>query len=377
VRDRAPVRRSDAAVALAAVALTAGELVLAGTSGDHARLAGGLALVTAAATVARRAAPVEIATAVAVATTAAFALGGRPGDVPNAMLLSLALIAYALGEHASARASGYGVAVLLLGTYGAQIVTSGNPTPPLLFAVSGPYIAGAVVRSRRTLAARLEETIGELDAERASYVELAIERERRYIARELHDIVGHAMSLIVIQATAGRHLATAQPDQASDALNAIIDAGLQARTEVGRLRGLLDSDERGAGLDRAPAVLAQAAAAGLRVTVDGDHAVVNLTPEADHAAFRALQEALTNAIKHAHGAQVSVKFAVSEELLRFEVRNGPGEGATTWGPGGGHGLQGMAERLRSVGGSLEAGPEGDGWRIRATVPCHPRVSPLQ
>ena len=365
---RAPIRPSDVVVALAAVAATACEIILFG-AGDHQSLAGGLALFCAVATVGRRAAPLAVALAVAVATTSAFALGIRAEDIPNTMLLSVALIAYGLGDHASEIASRYAVAALALGTYGAQTVATGNPTPPLLFAVVLPYLAGAVVRRRRMLAARLKQTIGELAAERAAYVDLAVERERRYIARELHDIVGHAMSLIVIQATAGRHLAASDPERASEALDAIIDAGRQATVEVGRLRGLLHPDERSAGLDRAPALLAQAAAAGLSVTVDGDHAVVNLAPEADHAAFRALQEALTNAIKHAQGADVTVTFAICDELLQVEVRNGPGADATR-GPGTGHGLQGMRERLRSVGGTLDAGPDGGGWRILATVPVH-------
>jgi signal transduction histidine kinase len=227
-------------------------------------------------------------------------------------------------------------------------------------------LIGRVVRSRRALAEELQQTIDALEVERAAYVELAVERERRYIARELHDIVGHAMSLITIQAAAGRHLTRTDPARAAGALDAIVDAGLQARVEVGRLRGVLE-DSAPPGLDRAAVVIAQAAAAGLEIRVRGRPASIDLAPEVDAAAFRVLQEALTNVVKHAGGAEVDVALEVHDAVLSIAVRNGPGRDAADAGDGG-HGLRGMADRVHAAGGDLSAGPSGDGWQVLATLP---------
>jgi signal transduction histidine kinase len=199
-------------------------------------------------------------------------------------------------------------------------------------------------------------------------VELAVARERRSIARELHDVVGHAMSLIVLQAAAGRHLARTDPDGAAQALDAIADAGEQARVEVGRLRGVLEAGPA-PGLDAVGAVVARAAAAGVDVHVRGGPgpSAVALSVEVDQVAFRVVQEALTNAMRHAGGAAVEIVLEQRDGALAVEVRNGPGAGG---GSGeGGHGLRNMAERVAAVGGRLEAGPDGaGGWRVTAALP---------
>ena len=265
------------------------------------------------------------------------------------------------------------VGVLVLGTFGVQIAAGGDSSPPLLYATLAPWIAGTVVRSRRVLVERLQATAIALEAERAAYVELAVQRERGYIARELHDIVGHAMSLIVIQATAGRHLATTEPDRAGEALDAIRQTGGQARAEVGRLRGLVD-DHAALGLDHAPQVVARAAAAGLDVRISGQTSALDLDldPEADQVAFRVVQEALTNAVKHAGGAVVDVVLGVQADNLDVEVRNTAGRASAVVGASGGHGLAGMAQRVAAIGGHLDAGPHDGGWRVHATVPRRPR-----
>jgi signal transduction histidine kinase len=277
--------------------------------------------------------------------------------------------------------------MLLAGTYGAQLVITGNGTPPLLYAVAGPWLIGRVVRSRRELAARLEATAAALEAERAAYVALAVERERLSIARDLHDVVGHAMSLVVLQAAAGRHLARQDPRAAAEALAAIADAGREARTEVERLRGVLEAGPA-PGLEALGEVVARAAAAGLDVRVRGGGGTASLSPEADRAAFRVVQEALTNALRHAPGAAVEVALERRGGTLVVEVVNGPprrdrdpasgpeGPEGPGDGRGGGHGVRNMAERVAAVGGHLDAGPRDDedgggpggGWRVRATLP---------
>lgn len=303
-----------------------------------------------------------------VACAVAFAAGLGARDESYVMLVAVGVVSAWAGLGASLAAS----AVLLAGTYGAQLALTGDGTPPLLYAVAGPWLIGRVVRSRRELAARLEETAAALEAERAAYVALAVERERRMIARDLHDVVGHAMSLIVLQAAAGRHLARSDPDAAAQALAAIVAAGGQARTEVGRLRGVLEAGPA-PGLDALAEVVARAAAAGVDVRVRGGGGIATLAPEADQAAFRVVQEALTNVVRHAPGAPVEVLLERRGGTLVVEVVNGPGE-RDGEGPGGGHGLRNMAERVATVGGRLDAGPGagGAGWRVRAALPADGR-----
>jgi signal transduction histidine kinase len=336
-------------------------------------------------------APDAAAAAAGIACGWAFAAGLDAPDVSYAALVTIAVVAAWAGLGASAAAS----AVLLAGTYGAQVTLTGDGTPPLLYAVAVPWLIGRVVRSRRELGARLEATAAELEAERATYVELAVERERLSIARDLHDVVGHAMSLVVLQAAAGRHLARHDPQAAAEALAAIADAGREARTEVERLRGVLQAGPA-PGLDALGEVVARAAAAGVDVRVRGGGGTASLSPEADRAAFRVVQEALTNALRHAPGAAVEVALERRDGTLVVEVVNGSprdlglgsraGDGAHREGGGtgrdgggagrdggGGHGVRNMAERVAAVGGRLDAGPRDDGtgrggWRVRATLP---------
>jgi signal transduction histidine kinase len=370
-------RHADLLLALGLLALTALDVALTGAPSRDGLPGIAAAFLIAASTASCRRAPLAIALFTTVVTTVGFAVNGTQFDVPDAMLLSIALVAYALGDRASPGPSTVVAATMVLGTYGAQIAfDGGNSSPPLLYAVGAPWLMGAVVRSRRTLADRLQATIDELADERTAYVELAVERERRSIARDLHDIVGHAMSLIVIQAAAGRHLVRTEPERATDALEAILDAGHQARVEVGRLRGMLaaaDDPVAAPGLTQVPAAIARAAAAGMQVHVAGGAGTVDLAPETDHTAFCVVQEALTNAVKHASGAKVDIMLDVRDDHLRIDVRNGPGRQPPPPAVGhrGGLGLRGMTERVRATGGSLEAGPDGDGWRVLADLPCRP------
>ena len=357
--------RAGPLVAPALLALTVVELL---TLDRHVPAAAVIAgLCVSALTAARARAPVTAALSAAVCT--ALALRVSPDAVLNTTLLSLAVLAFALGDRSEMPRSAAAAAAMTVATFGAQVAfDGGNSSPPLLFAVLGPWLAGSVLRSSRLLARRLEQTVDELAVERAAYVELAVERERRYIARELHDIVGHAMSVIVIQATAGRHLMRSDPALAHDALQAILDAGEQARTEVDRLRGIL-ANEPAPGLDRLPEVVGRAAAAGLHIELRGSVATIKLSPEADAAALRVLQEALTNVIRHAHGADVTIGLELAGDHLHLEVHNGPGQAhksLTT--ETGGEGLAGMAERVRAAGGRLETGPSGNGWNVLAVLP---------
>jgi signal transduction histidine kinase len=233
----------------------------------------------------------------------------------------------------------------------------------LLF--GGPWVAGHVVQRRRVGEARMRH---ERDAAEAAIVE-----ERARIARELHDIVAHAISVIVLQARGGRSLLDSEPDETRGALDTIEHTGQQALVEMRRLVGLLRaSDER---LELAPQptlsqlrhLVDQVRAAGLPVELSIEGSPVAIPPGVDLSAYRIVQEALTNALKHAGPAQARVRVAYSAEALDVEVAD---DGAGVAGGGdGGHGLTGMRERVSVYGGDLQVGPQPDGgYAVRVRLP---------
>jgi signal transduction histidine kinase len=205
----------------------------------------------------------------------------------------------------------------------------------------------------------------------------AIADERARIARELHDVVAHAISVIVLQARGGRRMLGEDPGETRTALDAIEHAGEQALTEMRRLLGMLRAvDERVAlapqpGLARLDDLAAEVAAAGLPVDVHLEGEPVELTPSVDVSAYRIVQEALTNVLKHAGPARADVWVRYRPDVLELEVvDDGSGTGQ---GGGSGNGLLGIRERVGVYGGDLEAGANpGGGFRLRARLPLPAR-----
>jgi signal transduction histidine kinase len=201
----------------------------------------------------------------------------------------------------------------------------------------------------------------------------AVMEERARIARELHDIVAHHVSAIAVQAEAARLTTAGMPDEGRARLEAIGDTARNALGEMRRLLGVLRHDGNGSperepqpGLERLSELLDTARAAGtVRLTLSGE--TTPLPPGVDLCAFRILQEALTNARRHAPGATVDVEIAYDVPTLRLRVRDdgpGPGDGQPD-----GHGLLGMRERAIMVGGTLSTGPaEGGGFVVEAELP---------
>jgi len=229
-----------------------------------------------------------------------------------------------------------------------------------------PWSVGRVIRRRRLRELQLEREKADAEA--------AIVEERARIARELHDVVAHAISVIVLQARGGRKLLDAEPAEARQALDAIERTASQALGEMRRLLGLLrESDEE---LARAPqptlAVLddlvARVRAAGLPVEVAVVGTPAELPPGVDLSAYRIVQEALTNALKHAGPATARVTVRYGDGELDLEVSD-DGAGGAGNGDGGGQGLTGIRERVAVFGGDVEAGlkPEG-GYAVRARLP---------
>jgi len=199
--------------------------------------------------------------------------------------------------------------------------------------------------------------------------------ERLRIARELHDSLTHSISVIQVQAGVAVHLARKRGEDAPPALLAIQEAGADAVRELRATLGVLRSEEDGdgSGLGQLDSLVARARAAGLPVTVTVTGAQRPLPPEADQAAYRIVQEALTNVSRHAGQARASVHLHYTPETVSVQVDD-DGTGTVTPAgirpPGPGLGLAGMRERVSALGGRLQAGPHDDGgFRVRAELPA--------
>jgi signal transduction histidine kinase len=287
-------------------------------------------------------------------------------------ILPLGVALYTIGAHRSWEAAIAG-AGLVVGT-GFVYVLAGGPdlqyedlaATTLASAVAAGV--GVYVGSRRARVAALEERAERLDHER----ERAVAEERLRIAQELHDVVAHNVSLIVVQAQA---LAATVPDErVTAATGSIAGLGREAMAEMHRTLRLLrgtDAAERAPqpGLGDLDALLERSRAAGLDVELSVEGEPRPLPQSVDLSAFRIVQEALTNVLKHAGRAPATVLLGYRADGLELTIRDAGDGGAGPPGTAGGHGLIGMQERAALFGGTLTAGPRnGHGFEVRALLP---------
>jgi signal transduction histidine kinase len=233
------------------------------------------------------------------------------------------------------------------------------------------FAVAEIARSRRERAGEAERTRAEESARRAS-------EERLRIARELHDVLAHNISLMNVQAGVALHLIDERPEQAREALAAIKQASNEA---LGELRSVLDILRYGnenvprsptSGLADLENMISRAEAAGVRVTKSVTGVPVPLPPKVDLAAFRIVQEALTNVTRHAGRAHARINVIYGDRDLAVGVEDDGGEGgysAAVPPSGGGRGIRGMRERAAALGGEVEAGPRPEGgFAVRARLP---------
>jgi signal transduction histidine kinase len=235
------------------------------------------------------------------------------------------------------------------------------------------YLFGSTMRNRRLYSEQLEERAAALEKERAEEAKRAVAEERLRIAQELHDVVAHSMGVIAVQAGVGAHVIDTDPDEAKKSLNAISQTSRSALAEIRRLLGVLREDE-GASYEPAPGLadldrlVRDVRDAGLDVNVREEGARAELPPGVDFTAYRIVQEALTNVLKHAGRARASVIVGYEDEALRLEIVD-DGRGVNGRTQRGGHGLIGMRERVGVYGGSFDAGPRtGGGFRVAVRLP---------
>jgi signal transduction histidine kinase len=359
------------AVALAGWA--AGSLVLAGQIGDFP---GSLCVLSFCALVALRGwkpVPVVVLASVLIALPA-FTHGlatVNDNGVFIALWLVTILYSFALGMRCRWAASVVGIAALVVGIN--LSTTPFNPVPEML--IAGPWLAGLLVASRRRAAYQLARRARELDDEREAYAAEAVRYERARIARELHDIVAHCVSLMVVQASAGEKLTATDPCRAGESFTSISDAARQANDEITLLVQLLAESPpavRPADLRIVEELVSRAQSSGLSITCELRGGLGGLTEASADTAYRLVQEAVTNALKHAPGAPVHVTVSGQADQVQVQIVNDPPRGGNSGleRTGGGHGLAGMRERISYCGGTLTTAvtPAG-GWNVTAAFPC--------
>jgi signal transduction histidine kinase len=237
-----------------------------------------------------------------------------------------------------------------------------------------PWAAGRAVHARQRGVNTLIERTETLEREREESARAAVAEERARIARELHDMVAHAVSIMVVKAEAADAVLARRPDQAHDQLQAVMRTGREALAEMTRLLGILRGSDDPVelapqpGIGRLPELIADVENAGLAVDFATAGAPRAIPPGVDLAAFRIVQEALTNTRKHAgEGATARVKLSYGDRALTIDVEDDGS--AVANGYGGGHGLIGMRERVALYGGRLDAGPRASGgFAVKAVLP---------
>jgi signal transduction histidine kinase len=241
----------------------------------------------------------------------------------------------------------------------------------LLLVMGGSWAAGRALRSRRLLIEDLRRTTAELERNREELASRAVAEERLRIAQEIHDVVAHSVTVMLVQAEAAERVLPDHPD-AQQAVAAVQDTGRQAITELRQLLGVLRPGEGRSGVTPQPGLgdlgvlVASYRETGLTIRHHGVSRVRPLPANLELTAFRVAQEALTNVLRHSCAREAAVDVQATDTVLRVEVVD-PGPRKPIVGPRG-HGLDGMRERVAACGGTLEAGPLGEGFKVSAMIP---------
>ncbi len=304
------------------------------------------------------------------------AIGGI-NAVPLAGLCAVLVAAYSAGAYDRNRPLSLGVIVLtatFIALIGGGMPDIPQPTAPYLVLLP-LWLIGNAISTRQSRADLFEDKATRLEREQERATQAAVAAEQARIARELHDVVAHNVSVMVVQAGAARHILWTSPDRATEALLAVESSGREAMTELRRLLDLLSHDDEGVSLTPQPGVarldslVRRVGAAGLPASLRVEGQPRTLPPGIDLTVYRIVQEALTNALKYADQARTEVILDYRDAELKVEILDeGPGRAARE-GEGAGHGLVGMRERVVLYGGRLEAGPRLErGYAVRAWLP---------
>jgi signal transduction histidine kinase len=326
----------------------------------------------------RRRRPLAVLLVVTGAILVLASLTEHTAGMPLEAFLALILAFYSVGANCEERRGLIGGGADLAVLFAYDLVHGGlgqahgsRPGAALIFALA--WLLGRELRRRRRELVGLRDRATRLELEREEKARAAVTEERGRIARELHDVVAHSVSVMVVQAQAGTRL-LGEPDQARGAFQSIEASGREALVELRRLLGILRTGDTELaigpqpGLDSLPGLVEQVRDAGLPVELRVEGEAAPLPPGIDLSAYRIVQEALTNALKHAGPAEAEIVVRYGTSALELEVVDN-GTGARAGVNGSGHGLIGMRERVALYGGLLETGTAaGGGYAVRARLP---------
>jgi signal transduction histidine kinase len=317
---------------------------------------------------------------VPMAVGAALIVGPSFNELANSGVLAIGVMAclYTCGAHAERLVSlgglGIGLATIPLSVLTSDSGFSANDTFWVTLIVLAPWSAGRLVRGMRDRARLLESRNIRLETEQEAAAARATAEERIRIARELHDVIAHALSLIVVQARGGRRMVHRdRPDEVLETFDTVEHAAQRALEEMRRLLGMLREDEGDLALTpppslrRLPELINRFADAGLHANLVVEGEPRDLPPGTDVSAYRIIQEALTNALRHSGTSKAQVVVTYAADRLELQVLDeGQGPQDTT---GAGHGLIGIRERVAIYGGELQTGTRpGGGYALKARLP---------
>ncbi len=320
----------------------------------------------------RRRAPLTVLVLSTIPVLALCAYEYTAGATPMLLLVGMYTVAAYADDVRRAVGAAFIAAALafvwLVGTPGLD--RAGIAFNYVIFAAA--FFFGSTVRNRRLYTEQMEARAHAAEREREEGAHRAVADERLRIAQELHDVVAHSMGVIAVQAGVGAHVIDADPAEAKRSLEAISHTSRTTLTEIRRMLGALRDDD-GAQYQPAPGLgeldrLVRDVGTALDIDVEIEGTRDDVPPGVDLTAYRIVQEALTNVLKHAGPATVGIRVCYEPDAVALEVTD-DGRGVNGGATGGGHGLLGMRERVAVYGGSFEAGPRaGGGFRVTVRLP---------
>lgn len=329
----------------------------------------------------RRHRPLAVAMFAAVVGNVPYVLG-VPRSEPFVPVIAFVIVTYTVAAYAELVPAIAGLTAVLVFSWIPILTGSGPKASDLIYVgllISATWGVGRALRHRLAKAVAAEHRAIHAERARDDAARLAVAEERGRIARELHDIVAHGLSLMIVQAGAAEQVLVQDPARAEGPLRSIQDTGRQALADMKRLLGLLRVDEEQVGLAPQPSLaqldrlVADMRHAGLPVVVSVEGRARGIPTGVDLCAYRVVQEALTNSLRHARPSSARVMLRYSDQDLELEVIDDGAEATNGTSGQDGHGLIGMRERVALYGGRLEVGrrPEG-GYGVWARLPLYPK-----
>lgn len=373
----APPRRGDAALALVLTAFALAEIWALNLHPKEIAIPA--AVVAGGALNWRRASPLLVV-GVSLGAVAAESMLGVSLNKPDSPMLIALVALYTAGAYLRLGQAAAALAIAA-GCMWISLTSSTNGHSDFVFTLviaSAGWLAGRGMHGRVQQAAALAERTHRLEQEADAERAAAVAEERRRIARDLHDVIAHSVSVMVVQAGAAEDIAERNKEGVLEPIRAVQETGRAALVEISRLLGLLRADDAEIGLapqprlDELPDLVVEAQRSGAAAELRIEGTASPLPLGIDLSLYRIAQEALTNARKHAAGAHVDLVLRYFGDRVELVVENEPG--AETGEEGGGHGLIGMRERVAVFGGSLEAAARADGgFRVHARLPVRDRL----